>query len=301
MIQQNWASDSVAARAAQIAGWLVSRKVQSLLQKMVVYLLVIVGAVFLSVPLAWLLSTSLKESGLIFLFPPQWIPKPIAWWNYVEIWQILPFGTFLKNTLIITGFSMLGGVLSASCVAFGFARLRFPGRDVLFMILLSMIMIPFQVTLIPQFVLFKELGWLDSFLPLIVPPFFGGSPYFVFLLRQFYMRLLLDLDDAARIDGCSSFGIYWRVVLPQSKPALGVIAIFSFMGNWNGFFLPLIYLNSMEKYPLALGLMLLRGWWTTRWHLLMAGSVLMSIPCILVYFIAQRYFIQGIVFTGVEK
>jgi len=145
------------------------------------------------------------------------------------------------------------------------------------------------------------LGWLDSFKPLTVPVFFGGSAYYIFLLRQFYMRLPLALDDAARIDGCSSFGIYWRIILPQSKPVLGVLAIFSFLGNWNGFFLPLIYLNSMEKYPLALGLMLFRGMNYTAWNMLMAGSVLMSLPCIIVYFVAQRYFVQGIVFTGVEK
>jgi ABC-type glycerol-3-phosphate transport system permease component len=255
----------------------------------------------LTLPLIWLLSTSLKDTSLVFTFPPQWIPNPIAWWNYVEIWTILPFATFLKNTVILTSINIVGGVLSASFVAFGFARLRFPGRDILFMILLGTLMLPSQVTLIPQFVLFRSLGWLDSFLPLTVPVFFGGSPYYVFLLRQFYMRLPLALDDAARIDGCNSFGIYWRIVLPQSKPVLGVLAIFSFLGNWNGFFLPLIYLNSMEKYPLALGLMLFRGMNYTQWNMLMAGSVIMSLPCIVVYFVAQRYFVQGIVFTGVEK
>jgi multiple sugar transport system permease protein len=276
-------------------------KARRLFSGVVLYVLVIAGAIVLTVPLLWLISTSFKDTTLIFSFPPQWIPDPIAWRNYVEIWTVLPFATFLKNTMVLTSINIVGGVLSASFVAFGFARMRFPGRDILFIILLGTLMLPSQVTLIPQFVLFRVLGWLDSFKPLTVPVFFGGSPYYVFLLRQFYMRLPLALDDAARIDGCSSFGIYWRIVLPQSKPVLGVLAIFSFLGNWNGFFLPLIYLNSMEKYPLALGLMLFRGMNYTQWNFLMAGSVIMSLPCIVVYFVAQRYFVQGIVFTGVEK
>lgn len=292
---------SPSAAATQEYGWKSSIKVRRLLTNLVLYPLVIAGAIVLTTPLLWLLSTSLKDTSLIFTFPPQWIPNPIAWWNYAEIWTVLPFATFLKNTVILTGINIVGGVLSASFVAFGFARMRFPGRDILFMILLATLMLPSQVTLIPQFVLFRILGWLDSFKPLTVPVFFGGSPYYVFLFRQFYMRLPLALDDAARIDGCSSFGIYWRIILPQSKPVLGVLAIFSFLGNWNGFFLPLIYLNSIEKYPLALGLMLFRGMNYTQWNMLMAGSVIMSVPCIVVYFVAQRYFVQGIVFTGVEK
>jgi ABC-type glycerol-3-phosphate transport system permease component len=281
--------------------WQSSIRARRLVKNLFLYPTVIAGAVVLTIPLLWLVSTSFKDTSLIFNFPPQWIPNPIAWWNFVDIWTEVPFAMFLKNTVILTSINIVGGVMSASFVAFGFARLRFPGRDVLFMILLGTLMLPSQVTLIPQFVLFRILKWLDSFKPLTVPVFFGGSAYYIFLLRQFYMRLPLALDDAARIDGCSSFGIYWRIILPQSRPVLGVLAIFSFLGNWNGFFLPLIYLNSMEKYPLALGLMLFRGMNYTAWNMLMAGSVLMSLPCIVVYFVAQRYFVQGIVFTGVEK
>jgi ABC-type glycerol-3-phosphate transport system permease component len=163
-------------------------------------------------------------------------------------------------------------------------------------------MIPFHVTLVPTFVLYKWLSWLDTFKPFTVVPWFGGSAFSVFLIRQFYMTLPLELDDAARIDGCNSFDIFLRIVLPQSKPVLGVVAIFGFMGNWNGFILPLIFLHSPEKYPLALAINMLRGsQFGTKWHLLMAASVIMSMPCIILYFLAQRYFIQGIVFSGVEK
>ncbi|MHB0877262.1 MAG: carbohydrate ABC transporter permease, partial [Anaerolineae bacterium] len=249
---------------------------------------------------AWLLSSSLKPSGLIFVVPPQWIPNPVAWENYAKVWQMIPFALYIRNTLFMTVMCIIGASASAAIVAFGFARLRFPGRDLLFLVLLSTIMIPEQVTLIPQYVLFRMLGWLDTYYPLIVPAFFGGGAFNIFLLRQYYMRLPLELDDAARIDGCSSFGIFRRILLPQSRPALGVIAIFLFMGNWNGFFLPLIYLNSPDKYTLALGLNLFRGTQYTAWNLLMAASTMTALPCIVLYFIAQRYFIQGIVFTGIK-
>ncbi|NPV07090.1 MAG: carbohydrate ABC transporter permease [Anaerolineae bacterium] len=280
--------------------FLARRSVQRYIGRTLIYLLLVAGAVVLMMPLAWLLSSSLKPSGLIFVVPPQWIPDPIAWQNYAQVWEMIPFGLYLRNTLVITVFCIIGASASAAIVAFGFARLRFPGRDVLFLVLLSTIMIPEQVTLIPTYVLFRILGWLDSYYPLIVPAFFGGGAFNIFLLRQYYMRLPLELDDAARIDGCSSFGIFRRILLPQCRPALGVIAILLFMGNWNGFFLPLIYLNSPDKYTLALGLNLFRGTQYTAWNLLMAASTMVSLPCIVLYFVAQRYFIQGIVFTGIK-
>ena len=213
---------------------------------------------------------------------------------------MIPFGLYVRNTSLITAASIVGALASSSIVAFGFARLRFPGRDALFLILLATIMIPSQVTLIPTYVMFRIVGWLDSYYPLIVPAFFGGGAFNIFLLRQFFMKLPLELDDAARIDGCSTFGIFRRILLPQSRPALGVIAIFLFMGNWNDFLAPLIYLNSPDKYTLALGLNMFRGTQYTAWHLLMAASTMTAIPCMILYFLAQRYFIQGIVFTGIK-
>jgi multiple sugar transport system permease protein len=268
--------------------------------RLLIYGLLISGAVVMLIPLLWLLSSSLKDSGRIFLFPPQWLPDPWRPENYRVVFQQIPFVRFYVNTIVVTLLAMIGQVLAASLVAFGFARLRFPGRDLLFLVLLATIMIPYQVTLIPTFVLFRLLGWLDTYMPLILPYWLGGGAFYVFLLRQFYMRLPLELDDAARIDGASTFGIYRQVILPQAKPALGVMAVFTFLGHWNDFFNPLIYLNTTEKYTLALGINLFRGYQVTQWHLLMAASVMMTLPCILLYAFAQRYFIQGIVFTGLK-
>ncbi|NJN82737.1 MAG: carbohydrate ABC transporter permease [Caldilineaceae bacterium] len=252
------------------------------------------------IPLLWLLSSSFKDSGRIFLYPPQWIPDPWRPENYIKVFEQIPFLRFYWNTIWVTGLAMAGQILAASLVAFGFARLRFPGRDLLFLILLSTIMIPYHVTLIPTFVLFRLLGWLDTYAPLILPYWLGGGAFYVFLLRQFYMRLPLDLDDAARIDGANTFGIYWRIIMPQAKPALGVVAVFTFLGHWNDFFNPLIYLNTTDKYTLALGINLFRSYQTTQWNLLMAASVMVTAPCIVLYAVAQRYFIQGIVFTGMK-
>lgn len=276
------------------------KSVQRVVGRLILYPVLIAGAVILLLPLAWLLSSSLKPLGLIFIVPPQWIPSPIRWQNYVEVWQAIPMALFARNTITITFFGVLGSVASASIVAFGFARLRFRMRDALFVVLLSTMMIPSQVTLIPQYILFRTLRWLNTFLPLVVPSYFGGGAFNVFLLRQFYMTLPLELDDAARIDGCSTFDIYRRIILPQSKPALGVIAIFGFMGHWNEFFAPLIYLNSTERYTLALGLNFFRSVEYSAWHLLMAASLMTTLPPVIVYFLAQRYFIQGIVFTGIK-
>lgn len=287
---------AAAARLQRRRGW------RKLLAKVPIYVVLTLGGILLSVPLVWLLSSSFKTNEAIFRYPPEWIPRPLQWQNYVEIWRRIDFALYTRNTMIIVTLAVIGGTFSSAFVAFGFARLRFPGRDVIFLILLGTMMIPFHVTLIPTFVLYKWLDWLDTFRPFTVVPWFGGSAFSVFLIRQFYMTLPLELDDAARIDGCNSFDIFFRIILPQAKPVLGVVAIFGFMGNWNGFMLPLIFLQSPEKYPLALAINMLRGsQYGTKWHLLMAASVIMSMPCIILYFLAQRYFVQGIVFSGVEK
>ena len=265
-----------------------------------IYLILIVVGVLLMAPLVWLVSSSLKDQGKIFTIPPAWIPRPARWANYREVFRQIPFGRFYWNSAIVTFFATTGNVVSASLVAFGFARMRFPGRDVLFLVLLATVMIPYHVTLIPTYVLFRELHWLDTFLPLTVPAWIGGSAFNIFLLRQFYLRLSLELDDAARVDGAGPWRIFWDVVLPQSKPALGVVAIFSFLASWNDFFAPFIYLNSTEKFTLPLGLQLFQSTNSTEWNLLMAASVMTAIPCVVLYFVAQRYFIQGVVFTGLK-
>jgi multiple sugar transport system permease protein len=288
-------------RTAAAPHWLASKRHRALLQRIAIYPLLLVGAAAMMFPLVWLLSSSFKDSGRIFVFPPEWIPNPWRPENYPAVFEAIPFMRFFWNTTLVTGLALLGQLISSSLVAFGFARLRFPGRDVLFLVLLATIMIPYQVTLIPTFILFRSLGWLDTFAPLIVPYWLGGGAFFIFLLRQFYMRLPLDLDDAARIDGAGTFGIYRHIILPQSRPALGVVAVFSFLNHWNDFFNPLIYLSSTDHYTLALGINLFRGYQVTQWNLLMAASVMVSIPCIILYAVAQRYFIQGVVFTGVKQ
>lgn len=269
---------------------------------LLVHLVLIPMAALFLLPLAWMLSTSLKDASAVFAFPPQWIPDPIHWENYAVALTVLPFGRFFWNTSVITLGAMVGQLLSCSLVAFAFARLRWSGRHVLFIVVLSTMMLPNQVTLIPTFLLFRQLGWLDTFLPMIVPAFFGGGPFLIFLMRQFFMTLSPELDAAARIDGASTFGIYWRIILPLAKPVLIAAAIFSFEAHWNDFFRPLIYLQSQEKYTLSLGLYAFnsdygRG---TDWHLLMAASLVVMLPVIVIFFFAQRYFIQGIVFSGVK-
>ncbi|MCD6289982.1 MAG: carbohydrate ABC transporter permease [Anaerolineae bacterium] len=262
------------------------------------YLLLSSISVIMLIPLVWMLSTSLKGRGLEFVFPPQWIPKPAKWSNYPEALTILPFGRFFLNTVIITFFSLVGSLISSSMVAFGFARIPFPGRKTLFMLLLSTMMLPYVVTLIPSFLLFKYLHWLDTFLPLTVPAFFGGGAFFIFLIRQFYATIPMDLDEAAVIDGAGYFRIWWSILLPLSRPVLATVAIFSFIWNWNDFMGPLIYLNSLEKFTLALGLASFHSMHNARWNLLMAASTVVLIPVLIVFFVAQRYFIQGIVTSG---
>lgn len=269
----------------------------------VTYFLVLGGLVVLMVPFGWMISTSLKTLQQAFAFPPTWIPSPIRWRNYPDSWNYMPFTLYLRNTVIITASSMLGQVTSASLVAYAFARMRAPGRDLLFMLVLSTMMLPAQVTMIPRFILFKYLGWFNTFKPLIVPFYFGGGPFAIFLLRQFYMTLPLELDDAATIDGCSRFGIFWRIILPLSKPALGTIAIFAFFWRWNDFMNPLIYLRSQHLRTLALGLTYFRdetGQTMIPWNLLMAVSLLIALPCLLVFFFFQRVFVQGIALTGIK-
>lgn len=298
-------SEAVSRETRQRADVRESRRIRlsqgNLVPRILVYLLLIGGAAIMLVPLLWLASSSLKDDGKIFVFPPQWIPNPWRGENYTRVFEAIPFLRFYWNSTVVTLLATAGQVVSASLVAFGFARLRFPGRDVLFIVLLATVMIPYHVTLIPTFILFRYLGWLDTYLPLILPAWLGGSAFYIFLLRQFYLRLSLELDDAARVDGASTWRIYRDIVLPQSKPALGVVAVFSFLIHWNDFFGPLIYLNSTEKYTLALGINLFRGMNVTQWNLLMAASVMMTLPCILLYFVAQRYFVQGVVFTGIKQ
>ncbi|MBT4502608.1 MAG: carbohydrate ABC transporter permease [Gemmatimonadetes bacterium] len=251
------------------------------------------------VPFLWMLSTSLKTTAQSMAFPPEWWPRPFIWENYTQIYEYMPFFTFLFNSVKITFFVLVGQLLTCSLAGYAFAKLRFPGRRPLFLILLSTMMIPSQVTLIPVFIIMKSLGWINTHYALIVPAFFG-SVFGTFLLRQFFLGLPNDLEDAARIDGCSPFGIYWRIMLPLAKPSLATLGIFTFMGTWNDFMRPLIYLSDMDKMTLPVGLALLSNHQDIRIPLIMAGAVLSLLPILVLYIFGQKYFVQGIALTGMK-
>jgi ABC-type glycerol-3-phosphate transport system permease component len=269
-----------------------------------VYLLVIIGALMCSLPFFWTISSSLKPISEIYNFPPTFWPNEIRWDNYSAVFTMAPFGRFILNTILVTGFAMLGQILAASAVAYGFARFRFPGRNALFFIVLATLMLPWQVTIVPTFLLFRQLGWINTFLPLIVPAYFGGGAFFIFLLRQFFLTIPKDLDEAAKIDGANSVHIFWNILLPLSKPALATVAIFSFIEHWNEFFGPLIYLNSPEKYTVSIGLRYFQAnpfvGDEPRESILMAASLIVAAPPLILFFLAQKYFVQGIVTTGLK-
>jgi multiple sugar transport system permease protein len=268
-------------------------------QFLVYGLLLILGTAIL-LPFIWTVSSSLKPYGAGIKFPPEFIPETFMWENYPKVFSTIPFLRFFRNSVFVSAVAVIGELLSASMVAYSFARLRFPGRNILFMIVLATMMIPFPVTMVPTFILFKLLNMVGTYLPLVLPPFFGPA-FSIFLLRQFFLTINPELDEAAKVDGANEFTIYWRIILPLAKPALATIAIFSFMANWNDFMGPLIYLNNSELYTLALGVNYLRSFrGGGDLSLQMAASVMFMAPCILLYFIAQRNIVQGIVTTGLK-
>lgn len=271
------------------------------LKALAAYTLLSLLALVFVLPLIWMLSTSLKADQQIFAMPPQWIPETIMWGNYLRVLEVMPFWTYLFNSVLITGLTIVGTVLSGSLVAYAFACLEWPGRDKLFILVLATMMLPMQVTMIPLFVLFKDIGWLNTIKPLTVPAFFGGGAFTIFLLRQFFMTLPKSLFDAARIDGCSEIRIWWSIVLPLARPAMASVAILTFMFSWNDFLGPLIYLSDRMQGTLALGLAMMVGQHQTDWALLMAASILMMLPILLLFFFFQRYFIQGFTMSGIKE
>lgn len=277
---------------------LLRRTVRRVVHTLVVHALLLTGGVILLAPFAWLISGSLKEPGQIFVLPPVWIPNPVRFDNYPRALTILPFHLFFRNTMIVASMEVLGTVLSSTLVGYGFARLRFPGRNFLFVLLLSTMMLPWIVTLIPRFILFKLLGWVDTLLPLFVPAFFGGSPFYIFLTRQFFMTIPFEIEEAARVDGAHYWRIWWQIMLPLSKPLLATIVIFTFIHAWNDFMGPLVFLNSMDRRTVALGLATFKGLYSTEWNLMMAASTVATLPILILFFFCQRYFMRGIVMTG---
>lgn len=264
------------------------------------FLLVLAGVFIVLLPFFWMLSSAFKPESEIFRSPPQWIPRPVQWANLLKSLTVLPFSIYYRNTAIITAATMIGDVLTAAVVAYGFARFRFPGRGMLFILVLSTLMLPIQVTIIPRFMLFKAFHWIDTFAPIIVPAYFGGSAFYIFLLRQFFLTIPRELDDAAKMDGLGPFAVFSRIIFPLAKPALAIIAIFSFLYNWNDFFVPLIFLNSEAHYTVALGLTSLKGHFFSTINLLMAASLIAMFPCLVLFFLAQKYFMGGVVVTGVK-
>lgn len=265
-------------------------------------LLVLLAVVLL--PIAWAVSTALKSPGKVFVYPPQAIPSPAKWGNFAEAWrQGVTFTIYFKNSLILTILPVIGQIISCSLVAYGFARFRFPLRNFLFMLVLSTLLIPPQVTLIPQFILFRHLNWINTFYPLIVPSYFATSAFSVFLLRQFFMTVPRELDEAALIDGCSYFRFFAQILLPLSKTAVIAVGIIGFFASWNDFLGPLIYLSSPEKYPLALGLnffLTTYGGGVSHMELLMAASLITLLLPLALFIVAQRYFVEGIAMTGLK-
>jgi multiple sugar transport system permease protein len=268
------------------------------------YLVLIILTLIFGVPFLWTVATSLKTTQEIYLYPPSFLPQVFQWGNFIEIWSHAPLATFFLNSVVVAVLSMIGQLLSASLVAYGFSRFRFPGRDTLFVIMLSTLMLPNQVTIIPTFLLFKYLGFLDTLKPLIVPSYFGGGAFAIFLFRQFFLTIPTEFDEAAKIDGASSIWIFARVLVPLAKPVLITMAIFSFLGSWNDYFNPLIYLNTPTNYTLAIGLTFYQRVLTAGGraieHLMMAAAMVMTFPSLLVFLILQNYYTEGIAMSGLK-
>lgn len=274
------------------------RRSGSIGRRVLGYAVLTLAALIALLPFAWMLSTSLKHPEEVFVFPPQWLPKHFVWSNYRTLWRQLPIGHWILNSAYVTVVAVGGRVVLSSLSAYAFARLRFPGRDYLFFGFLTALMIPWEVTLIPGFVLMKELGWVDTHFALIVPKM--GDVFSIFLLRQFFLSLPRELEDAARIDGAGYLRIYWSIILPLSRSALAVVAALGFMNVWNDFLWPLVVLNTPAKFTLPVGLQLLSSAHTTDWNVLMAGDVISLLPVVVVYLCAQKYFVQGITTTGLK-
>ncbi len=263
--------------------------------------LLILVTIVCVVPFYWMVMSALKTQSTVFATPVQWWPSEFHWENFVTAadYPGFPFLRFLGNSLLYSGLVTLGTVLSCAATGYGFARLRFPGRDLLFVLTLGTLMIPGIVTLIPTFLIFKTLGWIGGYAPLIVPSFFGNA-FFIFMMRQFFLGVPGELADAARVDGAGEFRIFWQIMLPLVQSALLVMAVFTFLWTWQEFFTPLIYLQNSEDFPLSLGLFSFRNRRNTEWHLMMAGATLTTLPLVVIFFFAQKYFMEGIRMTGLK-
>lgn len=283
-----------------------SMRARHVLGQILTYGLLLLGLAVVLVPLYWMIATSLKTETALFVLPPQWWPDPVRWQNYLDVWRLIPLARYFANSLFITALAMVGEILTCALVAYGFARFRFPGRNVLFAIMLGTMMLPGVITLIPSFVIWAQwLGRYDTYSPMTVGALFAWGPSYIFLLRQFFLTIPSEIEDAATVDGANVVQTFFQVMLPLVKPALLAIAVLSFNGNWNNFQSPLIYLSTNEKFPLPLGLYqfnsaIAGGGEAPKWNLMMAMTVLMAIPIVLLYFRAQKYFIEGLTVGAVK-
>lgn len=266
-------------------------------QRFLIYLMLILLSVIFLTPFLWMIFTAFKPENEAMAFPPSILPKIWDWENFKEVFDIVPFATFYKNSLLVAGLGTFGTVVSSSLVAYGFARIKATGRGVWFALLMSTLMLPPQVTMIPVYVIWSKLGFVDTLVPLILPAFFGNS-YYIFLLRQFFRTIPKEVEESAYLDGASTFQIYWKLILPMSRASIITVTLLSFMGFWNDFMTPLIYLQSMENYTLAIGVMQFQGALTVYWGPMMAASALMLLPLIVIFFTGQKYFVDGIATQG---
>lgn len=269
-------------------------------QKIVLHLILLAGSAVMLLPFFWMLSTSLKASNAIFEeFPPRWIPKEFVWSNYAKSWTSVPFGRFYQNSIIVAVSVTALQILTSSLAAFAFARLKFRGRDTLFFMYLTALMIPFAILLLPNFLIIRQLGWFDSYAALIIPPSF--SAFSTFLMRQYFRSLPLELDEAARMDGASSLRIWWQITMPNSLPVIGAVSVFVFLGLWNSLLWPLVVTDSKEMLTVPVGLTFFQGQFYVRWELLMAAAVIAMLPVLVIYFLAQNWFIKGMsVSSGIK-
>jgi multiple sugar transport system permease protein len=275
---------------------------RELVHTILTYLLLLSGALLLMIPFFWMLSTSLKTLAEVQHWPIVWIPSQAVWSNYPAVFQKTPFARYVLNSIIIAAGGITGTLLGSSLAGFGFARLRFPGRDALFFLNLTALMLPAWVVIVPHFMMFSYVGWLDTYLPFVVPAFFGNA-YHIFLFRQWFMGIPRELEDAARMDGCSTFRIYAQIFMPLSKPVIATVGIFAFYYYWNDLIYPLVYLQSQMKFPISLGLRMFQtaNSGVVDMPKMMAASVMALLPCVVIFFVSQRLFVQGVVITGVEK
>jgi multiple sugar transport system permease protein len=276
-----------------------SKKLKERVETGIVYLILTLASLAFVLPFLWLLSGSLKSSTDIFANPPIWIPKKLQWENYTTAFHEFPFVLYLKNTLLIAGSCIIGAVLSNTLIAYGFSRIEWRGRNVLFLIVLATMMLPFQVTMIPLFILFQNIGWIGTFMPLIIPAFFGNA-FFIFLLRQFFMGIPMEISQSAKVDGATEFRIYWQLIIPLSMPVITTVMIFSFNHSWGDFIGPLVFLSDNKLYTLSLGIQQIMSVNDPRWPLLMAVGVSMTLPVLVIFFLLQKYFIQGIATSGIK-